>query len=531
MANQMKEKMMDYSSRRQFLASASATALWPFLNLPIAEAGNRRSSFVDYPFKLGVASGDPAPDGVVLWTRLCPQPASDDGGVPPEDIQVQWQVAADEAMKHIIRKGFATAAVDWGHSIHVEVEGLEPDRSYWYQFKVGMDVSPVGRTRTAPAADAILANFRFAFASCQKYNDGYFTAYEHMAQDDLRAVFHLGDYIYEGVGNEGDAPTRYFDAPEATTLQLYRNRYALYHADPHQQAAHAAFPWIVTWDDHEFANDCAGAVSDDPAVSTADYLKRRAGAYKAYYENLPLRRAALPMGPDMMLYRRISFGQMIDFSVLDTRQYRSDQPCETKYRTPCDGIFDPKATMLGDAQEKWLCEGLNTSGARWNVLAQQVMMARPDFVYKPHKEGEITFCMDKWDGYHVPRTRLLQYISDHQISNPVVLTGDVHRNWVNDLKVDFDNPESATVATEFVGTSISTNGDGTEGKEIAEAVKAKNPFVKFFNSERGYVRCDVTADEWRSDYRTVPYITTPGAPCVTRATFVVENGQSGAVRA
>ncbi len=516
------------STRRQFLTSATAASLWPFLNMRLTEAADRRQRLSDYPFKLGVASGDPAPDGVVLWTRLCPE-APGRGGLPHEDVRVEWQVATDEGMKQIVRKGTATAAVNWAYSVHVEVEGLEPDRSYWYQFKVGMEVSPVGRTRTAPAADAMLDNFRFAFASCQKYQDGHFTAYEHMAQDDLRVVVHLGDYIYEGAGNGGDAPERNFDAPEATTLELYRDRYTLYHTDPHLQAVHAAFPWIVTWDDHEFANDCAGAISDDPSVTTEDYLKRRAGAYQAYYENMPLRRSALPLGPDMMLYRRVTFGQMVDFSVLDTRQYRSDQPCETKYRPPCDGIYDPHATMLGDAQEKWLSNGLDASGARWNVLAQQVMMARPDFVYKPHKEGEITFCMDKWDGYHVPRTRLLQYLSDHQISNPVVLTGDVHRNWVNDLKVDFDKPESATVATEFVGTSISTNGDGREDKEIAEAVRGENPFVKFFNSERGYVRCELTTDEWRSDYQTVPYVTRPGAPCVTRATFVVENGRPGAV--
>ncbi|MEO1996187.1 MAG: alkaline phosphatase D family protein [Planctomycetaceae bacterium] len=517
------------STRRQFLTTATAAA-WPFINLRLGEAADRPARLSDYPFKLGVSSGDPAPDGFVLWTRLCPEPPGR-GGLPHEDVRVEWQVATDEAMKQIVRKGVATAAVDWAHSVHVEIEGLEPDRSYWYQFKVGMDVSPVGRTRTAPAADAMLDNFRFAFASCQKYEDGYFTAYEHMAQDDLHAVVHLGDYIYEGAGNHGDAPARNFDAAEAMTLEDYRNRYALYRTDPHLQAAHAAFPWIVTWDDHEFANDCAGDISADPNVTAVEYLKRRAGAYQAYYENMPLRRSALPQGPDMMLYRRVTFGQMVNFSVLDTRQYRSDQPCETKYRTPCDGIYDPRATMLGDAQEKWLCKGLDASGARWNVLAQQVMMARPDFVYKPHKEGEITFCMDKWDGYHVPRTRLLQYLTDHQISNPVVLTGDVHCNWANDLKVDFDRPESETVATEFVGTSISTKGDGSEGKAVEEAVRGANPFVKFYNSERGYVRCELTADEWRSDYQTVPYVTRPGAPCITRATFVVENGRPGAIEA
>ncbi len=516
-------------TRRQFLSSATAASLWPFLDFRIGEAADRRERFSGYPFKLGVSSGDPAPDGFVLWTRLCPEPPGG-GGVQPVDIQVQWRVATDEGMKRIVRKGNATAAVDWAHSVHVEVEGLEPDRSYWYQFKVGMDVSPVGRTRTAPAKDAMLDSFRFAFVSCQKYQDGYFTAYEHIAQDDLRAVVHLGDYIYEGHGGGGDSPVRNFDGPKLMSLEEYRSRYALYLTDPHLQAAHAAFPWIVTWDDHEVANDYAAAISEDVTVKPEEFLLRRANAYKAYYEHLPLRRGALPVGPDMLLYRRVSFGRIADFSVLDTRQYRSDQPCESKYRTPCEGIYDPQATMLGDTQEKWLCDGLSASHSRWNILAQQVMMARPDFVYKPHKAGEIIFCMDKWDGYHVPRTRLLQFLSDHQITNPVVLTGDVHTNWVSDLKVDFDRPESPTVGTEFVGTSITTKGDGKQAVEIEKVVQAANPFVRFFNDERGYVRCELTADEWRSDYRTVPYVSRPGAPCVTRAAFVVENGRPGAVR-
>jgi alkaline phosphatase D len=518
------------SNRRQFLASASSAVLWPFLDLRLGEAADRRVRMPGDPFQLGIASGDPAPDGVVLWTRLCPDPLGG-GGLPPEDIRVDWQVAADEGMKRIIRKGTATAAADWAHSVHVEVEGLDPDRTYWYQFKVGMDTSPIGRTRTAPAADAMPDKFRFAFASCQKYEDGHYTAYEHMVKDDLHAVVFLGDYIYENAPASGDTRQRQFVGGVCTTLEDYRGRYAFYHRDARLQAVHEAFPWIVTWDDHEFSNDYAGAVSADKDVAPGEFLKRRANAYKAYYEHMPLRRATLPRGPDMMLYRRVPFGRMAEFSVLDTRQYRSDQPCGGKYEPSCEGVFNPQATMLGDAQEKWLCAGLSASQARWNVLAQQVVMARVDFVNKPHHDGDVTNCMDKWGGYDVPRTRLLQFLSDHRVANPVVLTGDVHVNWVNDLKVDFDRPDSPTIATEFVGTSIATRGDGGESLEMAKAIHSKNPFVKFFNEERGYVRCQLTADEWRSDYRTVPYISRPGAPCVTRASFVVENGRAGAVRA
>ena len=449
--------------------------------------------------------------------------------MPPEDVRVQWQVATDDGMKHIVRRGSDTAPADWAHAVHVEVEGLEPDRSYWYQFKAGMDVSPVGRTRTAPAADAMPDHFRFAFASCQKYQDGYFTAYEHMAQDDLRAVVHLGDYMYEKPGDGGDSPARNFDGPLLMSLEDYRSRYAWYRMDPHLQAAHAAFPWIVTWDDHELSNNYAGAISAYDDLDPIQFLQRRSHAYKAYYEHMPLRRAAIPHGPHIGLHRRMTFGRMVEFSVLDTRQYRSDQPCDDGgYKVPCVGINNPNATMLGDEQEQWLCDGLTAGSARWNVLAQQVVMARTNFVNKSFNEDITTYSMDKWEAYEAPRRRLMQLIADHGVVNPVVLTKDVHKNVVNDLKVDFDQPDGPTVATEFVGTPITSTGDGFEALKTAESMRRVNPFVKFYNDERGYVRCELTAEEWRTEFRTVPFVSRPGAPCVTRATFVVENGRPGA---
>ena len=514
----------NHHSRRSFLAAASASIVWPLTDIRIAAAADRRTLTADYPFQLGIASGDPSPDGMVLWTRLAPDPLSG-GGMPEEDVRVRWQVATDEGMKKVVRKGVITAAKNWAHSVHVEVQGLLPDRTYWYQVSAAGETSDVGRTRTTPAASVMPDKLRFAFASCQHYEYGYFNALRHMANEDLHAVVHLGDYIYEGGLSQNKA--RQHNSAEIVSLDDYRNRYALYRSDADLQAAHAAFPWIVTWDDHEFDNNCAGDISEEPGVAAEQFLKRRADAYKAYYEHMPLRRSTLPHGPMMQLYRNITYGRLAQFSVLDTRQYRTDQPCGDHNKPLCDGVFDPNATLLGDIQEKWLCDGLAASPSRWNILAQQVMMARVD-----RTPGDaVAYSMDQWAGYEAGRKRLIQFLDDHRVSNPVVLTGDIHTNWVNDIKVNFDDETAAPVATEFVGTSVTSGGNGAQKRKDTDGVLADNPFVNFYNAERGYVRCEVTPQQWQTDFRVVPVVTEPESPCLTRATFVVENGRAGAERA
>ena len=417
------------------------------------------------------------------------------------------------------------ATPQFAHSVHVEVEGLQPDRWYFYQFKVGEDVSPKGRTRTSPSDETLAPRLRMAFASCQHFESGYFTAYEHMLREDLDLVIHLGDYIYEGAGREN--ALRRHVGPKLVALDDYRNRHAQYKTDPALQAMHLAAPWIVTWDDHEVANNYAGLISENPSESVDDFRRRRAAGYQAFYEHMPLRRDALPNGPDMPLYRRLSFGRLADFYVLDTRQYRTDQPCGDGTKAPCEAVFDPKATILGEAQRDWLFKGLTDAKAKWNVLAQQVMMARVDF---KQGDGEL-YSMDKWTGYEADRRRVLKFLHERKVTNPVVLTGDIHTNWANELLVDFDNLDSSAVAPEFVGTSISSSGDGRAEPERLSALLAENPFVKFHNAERGYVRCEISPREWRSEYRTVEYVTRKGAPLQTPASFVVEDGRATLHRA
>jgi alkaline phosphatase D len=509
-------------NRRTFLlgtASFAAAALW---SNHARGAALSQPRLPGYPFTLGVASGDPLPDGVVLWTRLAPRPLEPGGGMGTDPVVVEWQIAEDENMQRVLQRGTATATADWAHSVHVEVNGLRADRWYWYQFKVGAEVSPLGRTRTMPPVGSQPERLRFAFASCQKYQSGFYTAYEHMAREDLDLIVHLGDYIYEGERTKADLEARAFPAEELHELDDYRIRYAIYKRDPALQAAHAMAPWIVTWDDHEVSNDYAADHCEHPdKFPPAAFLRRRASGYQAYFEHQPLRRSALPHGPDMLLYRRLNFGRLVDFHVLDTRQYRTIQPQGGGLKPDSPILLDPKGTIMGEQQRTWLHDGLVKSPAAWNSIAQQVLFARVDRIAGP----EVGLPMDKWAGYEFERRRLMRHFKDAAVRNPVVLTGDIHNNWANEIPTDPNNPDSASIATEFVGTSISTSGDGGEKTATSDQIVAENPCVKFFNNERGYVRCEVTPKMWRSDYRTVPYVSRPGAPLNTRASFVVESGR------
>ena len=512
-------------SRRLFLAYGASLAALPRLARQCS-AAEKAVSFSSQPFTLGVASGDPDASSVVLWTRLAPKPLEPNGGLPPEAIGVQWELAEDEGFTRVVQKGRAVATPQLGHSVHVVPSGLEPDHHYFYRFMAGDAVSPVGRTRTLPAPDAEPGQLKFAFASCQHYEAGLYTAYEQMARDTPDLVFHLGDYIYEGPA--GKNKIRYHIGPEIESLSDYRVRHALYRSDAHLQGMHAVCPWFVTWDDHEFDNNYANGISEKLDADPVAFLERRANAYQAYYEAMPLRPQSLPRGPHMQLYRKASFGRLAELLVLDTRQYRSDQPNGDKAGPINEAALDPRQSMLGAEQRDWLKTSLISSAATWNVLAQQVMMGMAN---TDRKGLEARSSMDQWPGYSHERIGLMKFMAERQVANPVVLTGDIHSNWVNELRVDDRFQDTPVVASEFVGTSISSGGNGKEVPEYGVLLHAANPFVKFHTTERGYVRCTVTPENWTSDYVAVEDVTKPGGKVVTRASFVVEAGQPGIKRA
>ena len=506
--------------RRNFLTGATALAGAAIAQPFSAITASGASRFAAHPFSLGIASGDPWESGVVLWTRLAPDPLQG-GGVTEASVPVKWEVATDERMQKIVARGTAMARAALGHSVHVEVAGLQPARWYWYRFMAGNEVSAVGRTKTAPARNVKNDQFKFAFASCQHYEYGLYTAYKHMAAEDLDLVVFLGDYIYEyGIT---DGRTRKHNGAEIKTIEDYRNRYALYKSDPLLQQVHAQFPWAVTWDDHEVDNNYAGEVPEDKQTRE-EFLARRARAYQVFYEHQPIRATTLRANRDVELYRQLRFGSLLEMNVLDTRKYRTDQPCGDGTKALCEAALDAKGTILGARQKRWLKNNLDRSTARWNVLAQQVMMTALDL--EPG-EGR-KFSMDKWAGYQAELKEVMQYLAQRKPSNPVVLTGDIHTNWVTDLKADFDKPESAIVGTEFTGTSITTGGDGTDSRPTMPQIMSENPQLKFFNAQRGYVRCAVTPERWQTDFRVLPFVSKPDAEVSTRASYVVENGKAGA---
>jgi alkaline phosphatase D len=479
------------------------------------------------PFTLGVASGDPLPDGVVLWTRLAPDPLAG-GGIGNAAVDVEWLVARDDGMTDVVRSGTASAVPDLAHSVHVEVAGLDPDRVYWYRFRAGGVESPVGRTRTAPATGAAPEALRFAFASCQNYVQGYYTAHANLAREELDAVLFLGDYIYEGTAR-GDIVREYSKRGWSFSLADYRDRYAQYKSDKDLQAAHAAFPWIVTWDDHEVENNYAGGIDkEDPRNKAA--LAERAAGYQAFYEHMPVR-TPRPQGPDLKLYRSVSYGSLATFFVLDTRQYRSPEValCKDVDQTPsgyCPASVDPARTMLGADQRGWLLKGLSDSTAPWNFVAQSVRFAQQDSNPDPTKH---TFDgVDNWMGYVVDRQMMLERFATTR--NPVVLSGDSHVNFVYDLKRDFGDPTSPTVGTELLGTSISSEGDPFV-EQTQFTPPAKNPQLRFFDNHRGYVRCTLERSRLTADFRAVSTVRKPTATVSTTATFVVDDGKPGARRA
>ena len=377
----------DPTRRRHLLqlAAASASTLW----LPRRAWSQPRLD--SYPFTLGVASGSPTQDSVVLWTRLT-LPGLQEAPQRHQGITVRWEVAHDDRFTRLVQSGQTQAAGELAHSVHVEVPGLGPDSWYFYRFMVGDAVSATGRTRTFPAPDALVARLRLAYASCQHWQHGYFNAYRHMRAENLDAVLFLGDYIYE-YPNGGSA-VRAATGGWVLTLDDYRQRYALYKSDPDLQAMHQACPWLVTWDDHEVQNDYAGLQEGNSGAANADFAARRAAAYQAFYEHMPIRAsvltravAGLAAGAEMRIYGRVQYGQLASFYVLDARQYKDPQACtrggkkgsSTGNPASCADWGNPARSMLGEQQERWLQAELGRAGLHWNVLGQQSLLGQRDF--------------------------------------------------------------------------------------------------------------------------------------------------------
>jgi alkaline phosphatase D len=505
------------TTRRTFLAGALTLAAAACAR----PAGNQ--SLAD-PFTLGVASGDPAPDGVVIWTRLAPNPLADDGlgGMPDRPVDVQWQIAVDEHFRDVQQRGVSTAVPETAHSVHVDLTGLRPGRDYFYRVRAAGHLSPAGRTRTAPEPTALDPAMTMCFASCSQYEHGWFTAYRRLAEEQPDLVLHLGDYQYEFAANDYVADSgnvRDHVGPETATLANYRQRYAQYKTDPDLQAAHAAAPWLVVFDDHEIVDNWGAELPGQPAPG---FLQRRASAFQAYYENMPLRKSALPQGINMRLYRRVPWGALATFHMLDTRQYRGDQPCGDKIRSDCRKRTDPIRSITGAEQERWLIDGFRRSQARWDILGQQVFFSQLELTPGPGRG----FNPDSWDGYVGSRDRIIAGLRDSTVRNAVVLTGDVHSHWAAEVHERFDDPTSAVVAVELVTTSITSGGDGSETRPELAEILPENPHIRFYHNRRGYVRTVITPDEVRADFRVLPYVSRPDAPVQTRASFVVADRES-----
>ena len=482
-----------------------------------------RARFDHDPFRLGVASGDPEADGVVLWTRLAPSPL-EGGGMPTDLVEVGFELSEDEQFRKIVQTGTAIARPELGHAIHVELAGLKPAREYWYRFFVGDAVSDTGRTKTAPAPGADVDRLYFGSCGCSHFEAGYFTAYRHMADEAFDFIYHCGDYIYEaGLGGKKQKKwVRHHQAGEPYTLVDYRNRYALYKSDPDLKAAHASAPFIVSWDDHEVDNDWA-ADFDQDGTPPELFLLRRAAAYQAYYEHMPLRRRSLPTPVHLQLYRQISFGRLLNLNVLDTRQYRSNQVCKGGYLESCPDRFDPHRSLLGLRQEAWLFERLAEKTAHWNVLAQQV----PMFSLDQGAAGMGHYHMDKWDGYDATRARLFRSLEERATANPVILSGDVHTHWAADVNSMPDDPASATLGAELTASSITSGGDGSDQLDFWSSIRSDNPQIHYHSNRRGYIASEVTPSRWLADFKTLDSVTRRDSDLQKSQSAVILSGRKG----
>ena len=485
-------------------------------------------SGLDYPFKLGVASGDPSADGFVIWTRLAPEPLQYGGGMPASPVAVIWEVSEDAHFRTLAAKGEAVARPELGHSVHVEVSGLNAQRPYWYRFSLGNTFrSAVGRVRTAAPAGADLGSFTIAVAGCQAFAQGWYTAWRHLSREDgVDAIFHYGDYIYENgeyssfqvFDGSGKPVLRRHVGNETYSLDDYRRRYAQYKTDPDLQAAHQSAAFISSFDDHEIDNNWAD-VYDQDGTPPEVFALRRLAALQAWYEHSPVRKQQFPTASGLKMFRRLNYGNLVRLHVLDTRSYRSDQMCRTPDELHCRSASAPDETMLGAAQERWLAEGLDGTPT-WHLLAQQVRVMPLQRVTADRQilsEPE-----DTWGGYPASRQRLSDMINEARLTNVVIASGDAHMHNVGTVPRYSEDPSGPSVATEFLASSISSGGDGAPVTPTIQAyLDGENPNLKLANHQRGYQLLNFSRGSMVADIRVLDQVQAPGGRQSSLARFAV----------
>lgn len=507
--------------RRTVLATGTAGAISVgVLGPDAADAAPRRH------FRHGVASGDPLPRSVLIWTRVTPTPASTPGSGRGPQVTVRWEVATDRRFRHVVRRGRFATGPGRDHTVKVDVTGLKPATWYHYRFRYAGETSRVGRTRTAPAPTASPRHLRFGVVSCANLQAGWFSAYRGLAaRDDLHAVIHLGDYLYEygpgqyGLGQDNVDVRRHVPAHEMVSLSDYRRRHAQYKQDRDLQDLHAKYPWIITWDDHEVTNDQwrDGAENHQPAEG--DYRRRRARAHRAYDEWMPVRLdGTARLGDGDRLFRRFRFGRLLELSMLDLRSYRSEQAAG-----PTPDVSDPARTITGRQQLNWLKRSLRAGGPQWKVVGNPVMIAPIDFAGLPDdlidpvndvtgllpRDG-VPYNVDQWDGYTDDRREIFEHIRDHQVTDALFITGDIHSGWACELPYDASTyPLGDSAGVEFVCSSVTSNNlkditgtpPRTTSVAVEEAIKTTNRHVKYLDFDsHGFSVLDVSPTRAQMDW-------------------------------
>ena len=526
-------KMKTFHKARRDLLRAMSLAT---MILPLSNHAWAQHRFDKNPFLLGVASGSPTDRSIVLWTRLI-----DDNlfssGLSNSPIEVKWEIAKDRQFTQIIQSGLSLAVPALAYSVHAEVNQLPANQWFFYRFQVGGQMSAVGRTRTLPAPSQVVEQLKLAYASCQHYEHGYFTAYQFMRTEDVDLLMFLGDYIYEyGPGRKG---VRTHDSGPLISLDDYRKRYVLYKKDQNLQAMHATCPWLMTWDDHEVQNDYAGLNPGKSGPYVSDFPARRAAAYQAYYEHMPLKSSVLiegieglMRGAEMRIYGDFQFGKLANITMLDDRQYRDPNICSPNAQgsaiidpKSCPELKAPERSILGGEQEKWLINKLkNSNQSIWNVIGQPTLYAQR---YFPSND-QLLIWNDGWDGFPAARQRLNQALIQNQVKNVVLFGGDVHENWVSYIKADYDKQDSAILGVEFCGTSLTSIG---EGAKYIDARLSKNPHFIFAEAtKKGYGIAEFTPKALTVSLRVLTNAQNEDASIETLAKFVVQSHSNKIIR-